>query len=102
MHDRAHKEGCVYPQPLVFTLLGHQRDFFSHLLELLLCSSIYTYHSSEIRGLSSTKCSSEMLQNLLYFMYKKTHVVFFIFHFLQLYFLPYECPGQCRHRPGHS
>ena len=43
MHDRAHKEGCVYPQPLVFTLLGHQRDFFSHLLELLLCSSIYIY-----------------------------------------------------------
>ena len=28
-------------------------------------------HSSEIRGLCSTKCSSEMLQNLLYFMYKK-------------------------------
>ena len=31
MHDRAHKEGCVYPQPLVFTLLGHKRDFPSHL-----------------------------------------------------------------------
>ena len=30
-------------------------------------------HSSEIRGLRSTKCSSETLQNLLYFMYKKTH-----------------------------
>ena len=27
-------------------------------------------HSSEIRGLSSTKCSRETLQNLLYFMYK--------------------------------
>ena len=45
-------------------------------------------HSSEIRGLRSTKCSSKTLQNLLYFMYKKTHVVFFVFH--------------CRHRPGHS
>ena len=42
-------------------------------------------HSSEIRGLYSTKCSSETLQNLLYFMYKKTHVVFFVFHFVQLY-----------------
>ena len=42
-------------------------------------------HSSEIRGLRSTKCSSETLQNLLYFMYKKTHVVFFVFHFVQLY-----------------
>ena len=37
------------------------------------------------------KCSSEMLQNLLYFMYKKTHVVFFVFHFMQLYILPNEC-----------
>ena len=34
-------------------------------------------NSSEIRGLDSMKCSSEMLQNQLYFMYKKTHVVFF-------------------------
>ena len=45
------------------------------------------FHSSEIRGLHSTKCSSETLQNLLYFMYKKTHVVFFcflfLFHFVQ-------------------
>ena len=44
------------------------------------------FHSSEIRGLCSTKCSSEMLQNLLYFMYTKTYLVFFIFHFMQLYF----------------
>ena len=29
--------------------------------------------------------SSETLQNLLYFMHKKTHVVFFVFHFVQLY-----------------
>ena len=42
-------------------------------------------HSSEIRGLRSTKFSSKTLQNLLYFMYKKTHVVFFVFLFMQLY-----------------
>ena len=44
-------------------------------------------HSSEIRGLHSTKCSSEMLQNLLYFYNKKTHVssFCFVFHFEQLY-----------------
>ena len=59
-------------------------------------------HSSEIRSLRSTNCSSKTLQNLLYFMYKSTHVFFFVFHFVQLYFLPYECPGLCRHRPGHS
>ena len=44
-----------------------------------------TSHSSEIRGLRSAKCSSETLQYLLYFMYKKTHVFFFDFHFVQLY-----------------
>ena len=43
-------------------------------------------HSSEIRGLHSTKYSSEMLQNLLYFLYKKTHVVFFVFHFVNFTF----------------
>ena len=56
--------------------------FFMYSLVVLL------WHSSEIRGLRSTKCSSETFQNLLYFMYKKTHVVcsFFGFHFVQLYF----------------
>ena len=42
-------------------------------------------HSSEIRGLRSTLCPRETLQNLSYFMYKKTPVVFFVFHFVQLY-----------------
>ena len=45
-------------------------------------------HSSEKRGLRSTKCSSKMLQILLYFMYKKTHISsFFRFSFhATLYF----------------
>ena len=34
---------------------------------------------------TDVKCSREMLQNLPYFMHKKTHVVFFVFHFVQLY-----------------
>ena len=39
----------------------------------------------------------------IFYMYKKTHVVFFfVFHFVQLYILPYECHGLCRHRRGHS
>ena len=59
-------------------------------------------HSSEKRGLRSTFCPRETLQNLLYFMHKKTHVVFFVFHFVQLWVFPYECPGLCRHRPWHS
>ena len=49
------------------------------------------------------KCSSKMIQNLLYFMYLKTHVFFFSFFIsCNLKFLPYECPGPCQHRPGHS
>ena len=59
------------------------------------------FHSSEVRGLCSTKCSSEMLQNLLYFMYKKTHVFFVCFSFrATLYFylmnaLITACHRQC-------
>ena len=59
-------------------------------------------HSSEIRGLQSTKCSSETLQKLLYFMYEKTLVVFTFFISCNFIFLPYECPSLCGHRPGHS
>ena len=38
--------------------------------EVELCEVI-TMHSSEKRGLRSTKCSSETLQNLLYFCIRK-------------------------------
>ena len=35
--------------------------------------------------------------------YEDTCRVFFsVFHFVLLYFVPYECPGVCRHRPGDS
>ena len=51
-----------------------------------------------IRSLRSTKCSSEMLQNLLYFMYKKTHVVFFVFHFGQIYIFALHCMLWARFR----
>ena len=47
-------------------------------------------HSSEIRGWCLMKWPSKTLQNLPYFMYKKIHVVFFVFHFVQLWVLPYE------------
>ena len=42
-------------------------------------------HSSQFQGLCLTKSSCKMLQNLPYFMYKKTNVVFFLFHFVKLY-----------------
>ena len=63
-----------------------------HTIELNIAFFLFDFlelkkltHSSEIRGLRSTKCSNETLQNLLYFMYKKTYVVLFVFHFVQLY-----------------
>ena len=46
------------------------------------------YHSSEIRGLSTRKCSSETLQKLLYFMYKKSRIVFVCFSFCATLLFP--------------
>ena len=49
------------------------------------------------------KSSSEMLQNLPYFIYTKTQSCFFRFLFrATLYFPPNECPGLCQHRPGRQ
>ena len=61
------------------------------------------YHSSEKRVLCLMKSSSEMLQNLPYFIYMKTQSRLFLF-FILCYFIfpPNECPGLWRHRPGHS
>ena len=49
-------------------------------------------HSSEKRGLRSTFWPREMLQNLLCLWKKKTQVVFFVFHFEQLWVLPLWMP----------
>ena len=59
-------------------------------------------HTSKINDLFSSLNTEEMLQNLIYLYKEKTKVVFFVFHFEQLSFLPNECPGLCPHRPGHS
>ena len=88
--------------PPVLNLQGFIPSYYSHTLCDLIARpylklwkltnsghghmhKVSSQHSSEIRGLRSKKCSSETLQNLLYVMYKKTHVVVFIFHFVQLY-----------------
>ena len=49
---------------------------------------LYSYiaHSSEKRGVSLMKSSSEMLQNLPYFIYTKTQICFF--HFVLHNFFP--------------
>ena len=72
------------------------REFIDNL------HTILQIHTSKINVLCSSLNSEEMLQNFLYLYKKKTQVVFFVFHFEQLSFFPYECPGLCRHRPGHS
>ena len=66
---------------------------------------LYSYiaHSSEKRGVCLMKSSSEMLQNLPYFIYTKTQSCFFHFSFhATLFFSLMNAPGLCRHRPGHS
>ena len=70
---------------------------------LAMAKALSHDNSSEIRILCSMKCSRKTLQNLLYFMHKKTLVVFFSFFIsCNFIFLPYECPGLCWHRPEHS
>ena len=36
------------------------------------------------------------------FIEKENPRSFFVFHLEQLSSSPYECPGLCQHRPGHS
>ena len=57
-------------------------------------------HSSEKRRLCLMKCSNETLQNLPYFLNMKIRIEFSFSD--TLFFFPNECPGLCRHRPGHS
>ena len=61
----------------------------------------YMYHCAIFRGKNPHKGKALNIQNLPYFWNTKTHVVFFVFHFVLLYFFLNECPGLCRHRPGH-
>ena len=84
---------------------GHLRledsnNYSTKLSQMMRSPSIFKHsvHSSEIRGLRSTKCSSEMHQNLLYFLYKKPMYFFSFFISCNFIFLPHECPGLCRHR----
>ena len=85
-------------------------------------------HTSEMRGWCLMKWRSEMLQNLPYseatlqkkevfaqrnvpakcfkicyiLCIRKLMLFFSFFISCNFIFLPYECPGLCRHRPGHS
>ena len=58
----------------------------NHLLEQTFETANYNNHSSEKRDLRSTKCSSKMLHNLLYFLHKKTHNFFPPLHFSFFFF----------------
>ena len=109
--------GILGPNPILmriwhFSYHHHQHEFYripilGHYFWNILCklskcnvhSSLHLHHqnlitnkigvhSSEIRGLCSTKCSRETLQNLPYFWNTKTHIVFFVFHFVLFYFFP--------------
>ena len=68
------------------------KQFLGHLKKLWPKIFIW-YHSSEIKNVHSTKCSSKIIQNWLYLTYNKTHDVVCLFFISQ---------NACRNRPGHS
>ena len=70
-----------------FPQMGYESEIATHFRQCIHSNISTPLHSIEIRGLRSMEYFSKMLKNLLYFMY----IVFF--HFVQLYFFPYECPG---------
>ena len=68
-------------------LIRNKRGMYNYefnLLYVLLHTS--SVHSSEIRSLCLMKWPSEMLQNLPHFWNMKIHVIFFVFHFMLLFF----------------
>ena len=70
-----------------YTTIGHNSWLF-------FCKFFLSFiHTSKINVLWSSLNSKETLQNFLYLYKKKTQVVFFVFHFKQLSFFPYECPA---------
>ena len=82
-----------------FNKLGRTRNIWCVLCIYIIdqtnlddCNNkqVLPIHSSEIRGLCLMKSPREMLQNLLYLVYKKTQGCFFrfSFHVMLLYFLP--------------
>ena len=82
----------------------HPMSAHLHTYRFLFCGHLISdlpTHTSKINNLRSRLNSKEMLQNFLYLYKKKKQVIFFVFHFEQLSFSPYECPGLCRHIPGH-
>jgi len=58
------------------------------------------YHSSEIRGLCLIKWSA--LKFVIFYIYENPKLFFRFFHFVLIIFFHNECPGLCRHGPGHS
>ena len=65
----------------------------------VVCCKKHIYSLFGIRNrrfMLKMNCLRKMLQNLQYFWNTKTHVVFFVFHFVLFYFFPNECPGLCR------
>ena len=57
----------------------------SNVLHGMVRHYYLSIHTSQFQSLCSMKSSSQMLQNLPYFIYTKPKVVFSIFHFMLLY-----------------
>ena len=72
---------------LCITLVG---KYSCHLIFEAISFPSQQAHTSKINVLCSSLNSEETLQNFPYLYKKKTQVVFFVFHFEQLSFSPYE------------
>ena len=68
--------------PIIYILYVYVKTWIQFYLFLLVC------HSSQFQSLCSTKRSSEMLQNLPYFIYTKSQSYFFHFSFRATLFFP--------------
>ena len=58
-------------------------------------------HFSEEKRFSFNLIAKRNASIFAMFMEKENPHSFFVFHLKQLSFFPYECPGLCRHIPGH-
>ena len=76
-----------------FCLVYNSNECSTYTITTYLLLLVVIICSSDIRGLSSMKCSSKTLQNCYIF----PPSFLFVFHFVKLNFFHYECADLCRH-----
>ena len=77
-------------------------SWYDRFSNSIILAKILTYYLPHFRDCARWKLPAKYFKlcHILYI--RKPKVAFSVFHFVLLYFFPYEWPGLCRHRPGHS